>query len=107
MRGNGGVESAADVAAVVSLVQWARAKGCIRKLWVFCSRWKGANRQDSDLDVCIEIEMPPKSWRRTTSVTWEEELTSLFGVRSHIERNTTNDSKVRIAESGALIYSRD
>ena len=98
------VESGADVAAIVSLVQWAREKGSIRKLWVFCSRWKGANRPDSDLDVCIEV-LPDS--RSTTIVTWQEELTRLFGVRAHLETNATEHMKARVASNGALIYSRD
>lgn len=105
MPGRGG--DGADVAAIVMLVQWARTKSAIRKLWVFCSRWKGINHPDGDLDLCIEIEALTATWPRTTKVVWQEELADLFGVRTHLETNTTAQMKTLVADSGALVYSRD
>ena len=102
-----GLEPGADVAAIVMLVQWARTKGAIRMLWVFCSRWKGANHPDTDLDVCIEVEAASARWLRTTRASWQEELATLFGVRAHLETNASATMKARVAESGALVYARD
>lgn len=65
--------------AVIVLRDWGAQKSFVRRLWVFGSRLKGAPRDDSDIDVALEIdpigndEIALTSWI-SSSAAWREEL---------------------------------
>lgn len=41
---------------IESLCEVAQSSRVIKRIWVFGSRYKGTNREDSDLDVAVEVE---------------------------------------------------
>lgn len=41
---------------LIQLVKIAENTPVIKRIWVFGSRYKGTNRDDSDLDIAVEVE---------------------------------------------------
>ena len=61
---------------------WADSKGIIRRAWVFGSRIKGNYRNDSDLDIAIQILADSEIIINATL--WEKELKDLFEISFEI-----------------------
>ncbi len=66
-----------------SLVQWASGKPRIRRVTLFGNRVKGTYREDSDLDIAVELEPGDDSnatlavWMHFSDM-WKKELESFL-----------------------------
>ncbi|WP_242684171.1 nucleotidyltransferase family protein [Paraburkholderia hospita] len=94
---------------------WAEAQPHVRRLWVFGSRLKGTQRDDSDLDVAMEIDAFGQD--ESAAVSWvgyrqqcEHELCALtgFAVQLHPFDCADSTSKVvaYVSCCAALVYAR-
>ena len=98
-----------------TLRSWAEGRPHVRRLWVFGSRLKGTQRDDSDLDVAMEIDALGQD--ENAAVSWvgyrhlcEQELSALtgFAVQLHPVDCADLMSKVvaYVSCCAALVYVR-
>jgi predicted nucleotidyltransferase len=101
--------------AMRTLRSWSETRSHVRRLWVFGSRLKGTQRDDSDLDVAMEIDA--RGTDESAAVSWvgyrhecEQELSALtrFRVDLHPFDCADPTSKVvaYVSCCAALVYAR-
>src|SRR5207253_8872198 len=98
----------------LTLVSWASNKPQIAEVWLFGSRARGDNRDDSDLDVAVVMAGNSKGTRYGNWVAlasrWERELEPLFPVAIDLDIGDQDISKeivsVALRREGRSIYSR-
>ena len=101
---------------MVSLLRkWAAKKAFVRRMWLFGSRLTGNQRDDSDLDIALEIdaigndEIALTSWV-TTSTAWREELQLLLPHKLDLQLYDSTDQRSNVVRyvncCSALIYER-
>src|SRR5437667_727914 len=73
---------------IAFLKAWACTNKRIKRLWIFGSRVKGRNRDDSDLDLAIEIHKPDKTdcigYFLENQYPWMSELSGIAGFCVHV-----------------------
>lgn len=100
------------------LVQWARAKPLVGKLFIFGSRARGDHRPDSDIDIAIELDMSADvgvddsgglaTWMFEADG-WEKELASLLPYKVDLEWFRGHDTPTiqnGIDQSSILVYQK-
>lgn len=100
------------------LAQWAHAKPLVLRVHVFGSRARGTQRDDSDLDVAVELDLGSvpvvdesvgfSIWMFQTKG-WKEELELLIPHRVQLEyyqRKETPTIDRGVQESGILVYEK-
>jgi predicted nucleotidyltransferase len=99
---------------IAALRAWATNNDCVRELWLFGSRAKGAPRPDSDIDIALAL-MPPSgrhNWALAAYVEsfdeWKSKLratvqwdVSLVAIGSGFEMDTI------VRTTGILLWRRD
>jgi Predicted nucleotidyltransferases len=101
--------------AMKRLREWAQHRSYVRRLWVFGSRLKGIQRDDSDLDVAMEID--PLGNDETVDVAWvchrqewEADMTQLvsYEVQLHAYDIANRASPIvgYVGCCAALVYER-
>ena len=78
-----------DESIINALREWGASKSFIIRLWVFGSRAKRTHREDSDLDIVLQIGRterfcgPSEAWfcRRDQ---WESEMQQYLPMKPHI-----------------------
>lgn len=100
---------------VIVLRDWAAENPFVRRLWVFGSRLRGNQRDDSDIDVALEIdpigndEIPLTSWI-SSSDRWREELQPKLPHQLDLQFYDSTDQKSHVVQyincCSALIYER-
>jgi predicted nucleotidyltransferase len=102
--------------AVRALRSWAEGQRHVRRLWVFGSRLKGTQREDSDLDVAVEIDA--RGSDESAAVSWvgyrhecEQDLTGLTGFRVQLHPFDLADPASNVVAyvscCAALVYARE
>jgi predicted nucleotidyltransferase len=94
---------------------WASATPCVRKVSIFGSRAKGTPRNDSDLDVAVEIdamgndESPYVSWFHAKR-SWHSELQQQLNVPLDLEwfdpAGSTPTIAKGLSEGNVVVYER-
>ena len=82
--------SAQFLTFIPKLAAWAEAKPQIRRAWAYGSRLRGTQRNDSDLDLALEIEphnTADETWGEwvAKSETWRTELADLSQLNVQLE----------------------
>jgi predicted nucleotidyltransferase len=96
---------------VQMIIDWAASKPEIAELYLYGSRVKGTNRDDSDLDVAILIEgedgLKLATWIIEGRL-WAEELDALLDVEIHLEAMNEGDNNVlpAVRDHGLKLYSK-
>ena len=104
-----------DICTVV--VEWAKSKGAlIKRVWLFGSQARGSEKENSDVDLAVEISIRAAgggdesggfaTWA-LVSEGWEKELTDLVGKKVDLEfyaGNATPTLHRAIAQDGKLLY---
>lgn len=90
---------------------WAEEKANIRRFWIYGSRLRGTQRDDSDLDVAIEIDTIESMDERidfgATRTLWKKELESLTpNWIVQVEMHGTPKVDQFVACCGMLVYVR-
>lgn len=99
---------------IAALRAWAANNGCVREIWLFGSRAKGAPRPDSDVDIAVAL-MPPSgktNWALAAFVEffedWKSELRAavdwdvdLVAIGKDFEMDTI------VRSTGILLWRRD
>ena len=93
------------------LANWAQTKHSIRSVWLFGSRVKGTNGDDSDLDVAIELKYPDPDtalahWMHEQD-TWARELAECLPIVIDLElyqAETTHAIKWSLLEASIKVY---
>ena len=75
--GKTNVDNSMLAEAVAPLV----SKYHIRKVWLFGSRARGTNREDSDFDICI---LPSEKFSFSDYYYFEKELSEILGSEVHV-----------------------
>ena len=101
-----------------SLRTWAAAKPLVNRLWVFGSRARGDHRQDSDLDIAIELDLTAAggcddsgglaTWMLDTTG-WPEELQGITGLRidlQHFDGARTPTIQSGLESSSVVVYEK-
>lgn len=109
-----------DIQSVIpELQQWAAANPYIWKLWIFGSYAKGAATDASDLDIAIEIVIPPEREGKENALavyicekeTWQKELQDLLGFGKvqveQLDLNETPHVRKGVEEANLFVYSRN
>ena len=96
---------------LVSLRDWAQSKNTIRRFWIYGSRLRGTQREDSDLDVAIEIDTIESLEEQVrfgpTRMMWKKELEVLTpNWTVHVEMHGTLKVDQFVACCGMLVYVR-
>ena len=101
--------------ATQRLREWCHAKPFVRRLWLFGSRLRGTHRDDSDLDVALEIDPLPKdedvltSWISESSA-WETELRAIVPYQVDLQLYDLDDARSVVVGyvkcCGMLLYAR-
>lgn len=94
---------------LVQLRDWAETKATIRRLWIYGSRLRGTQCDDSDLDVAIEVDALETLDQRisfgATRTQWEKELAALTPKWTvQIEMHGTPKVDQFVACCGMLVY---
>jgi len=96
--------------------EWSRNEPSIRRVFIYGSRAQGNPRQDSDLDVGVEIEPTGQDESALAifiqeSDRWKEELQPLIPWPLHFELNDARAGTPTIAhgkeEGHIIIYEQD
>ena len=97
------------------LREWASATPCVRKVWIFGSRATGTFRDNSDLDVAVQIdpinrdETAYASWFHEKGG-WQAQLQRQLNVKLDLEWFDPSGSTPTIAkglsEGSVVIYER-
>lgn len=90
---------------------WAEGKANVRRLWIYGSRLRGTQREDSDLDVAIEIDAIESLEERidfgATRTKWKKELEALTpNWTVQVEMHGTPKVDQFVACCGMLVYLR-
>ena len=95
--------------------EWAASEPLIKKAYLFGSRVRGDHRDDSDLDVAVEIGKKPGD--ESLLATWifekcglEERLSKLVPLKvqlEHLEDCRTPTVKAGIDRSSILVFEKD
>lgn len=105
--------------AVPKLQRWAVANPYIGKLWLFGSYAKGTAREDSDLDIAIEIVIPPEREGKENALAvyicekqaWQKELQELLGFGKvqleQLDPDGTPHVRKGVEEASLLVYTRN
>ncbi|QVN18733.1 nucleotidyltransferase family protein [Burkholderia pyrrocinia] len=98
--------------AATAISRWAVTKPIIRRVFIFGSRVRDDFREDSDLDVAIEIDgvngNALATWMFDTK-TWHAEISGLASFEIDLEffdGDETPTIKAAIERSSVLIYTR-
>lgn len=104
--------------AIPMLRQWAEANPYISKLWIFGSYAKGNAKDDSDLDIAVEIIIPAvrRDNENVLAVyisekdTWKKELQKLLSFEKvqieYLDAKETPTVKNGVQEANILAYCR-
>ena len=100
------------------LSAWANDKPLINRLWLFGSRARGEHREDSDVDIAVELDMSAArgvdesggiaTWSFDTK-TWKPELELLLQDKIDLQRYKTGDTitiQAGLDQSSILIYEK-
>lgn len=88
---------------IEAIVEWAKKVPVITKAWVFGSRVKCTNREDSDLDIAVEHSaMKGDSNAFTTSIAesgkWRNELQRLVSLDIDLQSHIPNSNVMFLKE---------
>lgn len=98
--------------------QWAKAKPMIKAIWVFGSRARGDHRDNSDLDLAVELDLSVFDGADDSggAATWafdvkplKEELDKLTGLNvdwQHYEKGVTSVIEAGLSKSSKIIYEK-
>jgi predicted nucleotidyltransferase len=102
----------------VLLSIWAAENPLVKRLWLFGSRVRGEHREDSDVDVAIELDMTAvkgvdesagmATWAFDT-MTWKPELELLLSRVVDLQRykaGETNIIQAGLDQSSVLVYEK-
>ncbi|MEH2494562.1 putative nucleotidyltransferase [Bradyrhizobium sp. AZCC 1678] len=97
-----------------ALAEWAEARPEIIRLWVIGSRATGRAREDSDLDLTVELQLGPGDSNELVALIasrneWAAQLTSLMGliVKDIQLENDPDDPCFGLGrKSGVLVFDR-
>jgi predicted nucleotidyltransferase len=102
----------------VLLSIWAAETPLVKRLWLFGSRVRGEHREDSDVDVAIELDMTAvkgvdesagmATWAFDT-MTWKPELELLLSRVVDLQRykaGETNIIQAGLDQSSVLVYEK-
>jgi predicted nucleotidyltransferase len=106
----------AQIQALLST--WAAKTPLVKRLWLFGSRVRGEQREDSDVDVAIELDMTAvkgidesagmATWAFDT-MTWKPELELLLSMvvdLQHYKSGETNIIQAGLDRSSVLVYEK-
>jgi len=97
------------------IIDWAIKNPLILKVYIFGSRVRGDNRQDSDLDIALEISKLPGDNNIVATFTgeqsiWVMELQKKIPFKIDLEclnlDDDITDVKLAIKDEGQLIYEK-
>ena len=90
---------------------WASRQPKIRRLWLFGSRVCGNHRDDSDLDIAVEIDPLMTEAEKTvfwtdTRPRWEAELAATQPFTPDLEMYGTDQIVAFVEECSVLVFER-
>ncbi|WP_175757666.1 nucleotidyltransferase family protein [Burkholderia cepacia] len=98
--------------AAIAIARWAITKPIIRKVFIFGSRARDDFREDSDLDIAIEIDgvngNALATWMFDTKP-WHAEISALVPFEIDLEffdEDETPIIKAAIKRASILVYTR-
>ena len=108
-----------DAEALEQIVaKWAACKPLIRRAFIFGSRVRGDNRQDSDIDIAVELDPAEfrgadesgglATWMFETKG-WKDELQQLIPYKVQLERyhpDQTPTVASGLERSSTLVYEK-
>jgi|GEM_PF-5018608 len=94
------------------LADWASSESCIIRLWLFGSRSRDDHREDSDLDVTIQIGRIGKFYGPREAFAfyreqWEEQLQPALSQNLHLLPFGHTDATREVAPDWQLLYVRE
>jgi uncharacterized protein len=99
--------------AAQALRSWGSSKPFVRRLWIYGSRAKGTAREDSDLDVAVEIEPVGNDEESYTSFVseangWRTELQPMLTYKLHLKWYDRVNKPVwdGVNSAGILVFER-
>ena len=101
-----------------AIAEWAEDKPLVNRAWIFGSRVRGDHRDDSDIDVAVELDMHAirgidgsggfATWS-FESKTWTPELEAILGLAVDLQYYRTGETKIiqsALDRSSVLAYEK-
>jgi len=97
---------------VEDLRNWAHSAPLVSKVWIFGSRAKGTHKENSDLDVAIDLKLEDENEKLSVWISnkenWKAELQNLFQDNPVVDLQLIfDDDEIvhpAVSEHGIIIY---